>query len=130
MTSEFLVTTAPGTVAKTVDSLKRILHERGIELFAEIDHGAGAAAAGLPLGGEILVIFGNPAVGTKLMQDVRLIGLDLPLRILVWSEDGTTKIGYSDPRSLADRYELGQSRPVLDALAALLHSMADELATA
>lgn len=128
MASGFQVSTAAGTVASAVDSVKRGLQDRGVELFAEIDHGAGAVRAGLTLGDEILLVFGSPVVGTKLMQEDRRAGLDLPLRMLVWSEDGSTRVGYSDPHALADHYNLANSGAVLDGMSALLAGLAEAAA--
>lgn len=91
---------------ETVARLTAAIEEKGASVIAVVDHGAGAKAADLPLGPTKLVIFGNPKLGTPLMQSDRLTGLDLPLKILVWSQDGRTKLSYWDPRPLADHYAL------------------------
>ena len=75
---------------ETVERLKALLARKGIELFAHIDHAAGARTAGLPLRQSQVLIFGNPKAGTPLMQSRQIIGLDLPLRVLIW-EDGAGK---------------------------------------
>jgi uncharacterized protein (DUF302 family) len=115
---------APGTVAETVGAIKGALSERGIQVFAEIDHAAGARAAGLELSDEILIVFGNPAVGTALMQADPRAGLDLPLRILVWDDGGQTRIAYHDPRELADAYDVTATAATLDGLNALMRAIA------
>jgi uncharacterized protein (DUF302 family) len=123
MTGELKVATVSRPVAETVASFTDALAERGIQVFATIDHGAGATQVGLELGDEVVIIFGNPAVGTKLMQADREVGIELPLRILVWSESGTTRVGYSDPHELAARYDLASASAVLDGLSGLLEQL-------
>src|SRR5512132_2657763 len=87
----------PRDVASTVDRVQTALRTRGGTLFAAVDHAAGAREAGLQLADEVLLIFGNPTIGTGLMQADPRVGLDLPLRLLVWDEQGTTQIAFSDP---------------------------------
>ncbi len=85
-------------------------------MFAVVDHAAAARAAGLELHDEVLAIFGNPAVGTALMQQDPASGIDLPLKLLIWDDHGTTRIGYLPPLELANRYDLEPVAPVLDKL--------------
>src|SRR6516162_6469787 len=83
-----LVTVPSGhDAASTVERLKALLAQKGIELFAHVDHAAGAKKVGLPLRPTRVLIFGNPLAGTPLMQSRQSIGLDLPLRVLVWEDD-------------------------------------------
>jgi uncharacterized protein (DUF302 family) len=77
--------------AETLEPLKALLAQKGIEVFAHIDHAAGAREVGLPLRPTQVLIFGNPRAGTPLMQRRQTIGLDLPLRALVW-EDADRKV--------------------------------------
>ncbi len=92
-------------VTETVERLKALLCQKGIEVFAQIDHAAGARKAGLSLRPTQVLIFGNPRAGTPLMQDQQTIGLDLPLRVLVW-EDGEGKVWltYRRVQDLARRH--------------------------
>ncbi len=92
LTDADLVTlpSAHGTT-ETVERLKALLARKGIEVFAHIDHAAGAKKVGLPLRPTQVLIFGNPQAGTPLMQDQQTIGLDLPLRAVIW-EDGEGKV--------------------------------------
>ena len=76
---------------ETIDRLKALLARKGVEVFAHIDHAAAASKVGLPLRLTQVLIFGNPQAGTPLMQGKQTMGLDLPLRVLVW-EDGEGKI--------------------------------------
>src|ERR1700722_4712008 len=82
----------------TVERLAKELETRGITVFARIDHAAGAAGAGLALRPTTLVIFGNPAAGTPLMQATQTAGIDLPLKALIWQdEEGAAHLSYNDP---------------------------------
>jgi uncharacterized protein (DUF302 family) len=107
-------------VATTVDRVSDALDQRGVRLFAVIDHAAGARQAGLELADEAVLVFGNPAVGTALMQADPRAGLDLPLRMLVWSDSGTTRIAFRDPHELATDFAVGDRAAVLDGLRGLL----------
>ncbi|MEO6839528.1 MAG: DUF302 domain-containing protein [Bradyrhizobium sp.] len=93
------------------DTMERLVAEigaRGLTVFARINHAAGAEEAGLALRPTELVIFGNAKGGTPLMQSNQEIGIDLPLKALVWQDaSGGTWISYNDPASLAKRHELG-----------------------
>jgi uncharacterized protein (DUF302 family) len=72
---------------ETAERLKDLLARKGIELFAHIDHAAAARKVGLSLRPTQVLIFGNPKAGTPLMQSRQTIGLDLPLRVLVWEDE-------------------------------------------
>ncbi len=126
MSDQLQVSEVPGDVASAVDGLTAGLRDRGVEVFATIDHAAGARAAGLDLPDEVLLVFGNPAVGTALMQADPRSGVDLPLRMLVWSQDGATRLAYQDPAVLADRYEVGSEQATLDRLRGLLEQLVAE----
>ncbi len=127
MSDQLQVSEVPGDVASVVDRLTAGLRDRGVEVFATIDHAAGARAAGLDLPDEVLLVFGNPAVGTALMQADPRSGVDLPLRMLVWSQDGATRLAYQDPAVLADRYEVGSEQATLDRLRGLLEQLVAEV---
>ena len=75
------------SATETVERLKGLLAQKGIEVFAHIDHAAGARAVGLPLRPTQVLIFGNPRAGTPLMQSRQTVGLDLPLRALAWEDE-------------------------------------------
>ncbi len=77
-----------------------------MKLFAVIDQSAEASKAGLLLRETTLVIFGSPRAGTPVMAAVPLAALDLPLKIVVWSDEGQTKVSYTSPAALAARYRL------------------------
>jgi uncharacterized protein (DUF302 family) len=117
----------PGSVDDAVTNLTKLIKDRGVDVFAVIDHGAGAVKAGLQFGDEVVVLFGSPTVGTRLMQEDRRVGLELPLRILLWNDDGVTKATYADPHIFTANYDL-HAAPVLDGMSALMESLVEELA--
>ena len=112
---------------ETVERLKALLAQKGIEVFAHIDHAAGARKVGLPLRPTQVLIFGNPKAGTPLMQSQQTIGLDLPLRVLVW-EDGEGKVWltYRRVEDLARQHQVTDRDEAVkgldDGLAALAHA--------
>jgi uncharacterized protein (DUF302 family) len=111
--------TLPGAhgVTETVERLKALLDQKGIEVFAHIDHAAGARKVGLSLRPTQLLIFGNPQAGTPLMRDRQTIGLELPLRVLVW-EDGEGKVWltYHRVHELARRHHIAGRDEAVKAL--------------
>ena len=111
---------------QTVHRLETALAAKGVTLFAKIDHAAGAAAVGLPLGPTTVLIFGNAQAGTKLMQIDQRIGLDLPLKMLVWTDGaGKTWVSYSDPVWTAARYGItAEDAAVLTAMKGMLAGLA------
>jgi uncharacterized protein (DUF302 family) len=113
-------------VATTLARLTGVLEAKGVSVFARIDHAAGAAGVGLTLRPTTLVIFGNPAAGTPLMQAGQTVGIDLPLKALVWQDvDGTTHLSYNDPAWIAARHGVGnETRQAVDALSAAMAAFA------
>lgn len=110
---------------ETMDRLVAAVTDRGMQVFARIDHEAGAAAAGMSLRPTELLIFGAAKGGTPLMQAVQTIGIDLPLKLLVWQDAlGSTRVSYNDPIWLAQRHGLGREHDtVIDALTAALEAI-------
>jgi uncharacterized protein (DUF302 family) len=110
---------------ETMNRLEAELVTKGMRVFARVDHAAGADAVGLPLQPTELLIFGNARGGTPLMQAVRSIGVDLPIRVLVW-QDATrdTWLTYNDPRWLARRHGLGrEAAAAVTAMVAMLQTL-------
>jgi len=106
-TADGIVTkSSPWTVTDTVSRLQSILEAKGLKLFTIIDHSGEAAAHGLELRDTKVVVFGSPQAGTPVMAYAPLVALDLPLKILVWADEDTTKISYTAPDALAARYGL------------------------
>jgi uncharacterized protein (DUF302 family) len=93
---------------ETTNRLEAEVKAKGMTIFARIDHTAGATEVGLPLRPTELLIFGNARGGTPLMQLAQTMGIDLPLKALVWQDAaGSTWLSYNDPGWLAKRHELG-----------------------
>jgi uncharacterized protein (DUF302 family) len=129
MSRDLRIEAGMAPVAATVNALQAALASRGVQVFAVIDHAAGAASVDLELADEVVVIFGNPAVGTPIMQADPQAGIDLPLRMLIWDDAGVTRIAYEDPHALATRFDLPSSARQLDAMAGLLAQLAGDIAT-
>ncbi|MGA9264905.1 MAG: DUF302 domain-containing protein [Rhodomicrobium sp.] len=110
---------------ETITRLKEGIASRGLTLFAVIDHAKGAEEAGLVLRPTTVLIFGNAKGGTPLMQANQTVGLDLPLRALVWEDGkGQTWISYNDPVWLAQRHALpSQAEKVAETLRQGLESI-------
>ena len=94
------------SVTDTVSVLTGMISAKGMKLFAVIDQSAEARQAGLSLRETTLVVFGSPAAGTPVMAAAPLAALDLPLKVLVWDDEGRTKVSYYSPAALAARHHL------------------------
>lgn len=95
------------SLADTVERLSQAIDAAGARLFCLIDQRAEAERIGLSLRPTTILIFGNPAAGTKVMEEAPVAALDLPLKVLVWEDnDGTTWMTYLAAEWLADRYQL------------------------
>jgi uncharacterized protein (DUF302 family) len=106
--TETQVTTkvSPRSVAATVSRLTGILSAKGMKVFAVIDQSHEAREAGLKLRDTTLVLFGNPAAGTPVMDAAPLSALDLPLKVLIWADGARTNVTYYSPAAIAARYGL------------------------
>lgn len=93
------------SVDETVQKFKTVLHEKGVTLFALIDHSGEAEKAGMKMPPTRLLIFGNPKAGTPLMQAAPTTAIDLPLKVLIW-EDAQKKVwvSYNSPEYLQQRH--------------------------
>src|SRR3984885_1368745 len=118
---------SPRPVAATVARFTELLAGKGVRVFAVIDQAAAAREAGQDLRETVLVIFGSPAAGTPVMAASPLSALDLPLKVLVWSDDGQTKVSYYAPAALAARHHLS---PELAGNLAGIDGLTDALVTA
>ncbi len=108
---------------ETMDRLEADVRKKGIAVFARVDHAAGASEVGMPLRATELLIFGNARVGTPLMQHDQRIGLDLPLKMLVWQDAaGSTFLSYYEPEWLIGRH--GVDDPANPSLSAMTSVMA------
>jgi uncharacterized protein (DUF302 family) len=115
------------SATETVDRLKSSLAARKIWLFADIDHAAGAKKVGLALRPNRVIIFGNPAAGTPLMQSRQTIGLDLPMRVLIWADEaGKVWLTYRRPESLARSHSITDRQETVNLLSGALATLARE----
>jgi uncharacterized protein (DUF302 family) len=131
MTADGLLTVASNLgPSETMDRLESEIKARGMTVFARIDHAAGAADVGLSLRPTELLVFGNAKGGTPLMQSNQTVGIDLPLKALVWQDaSGKTWLSYNDASWLAKRHGLGpEVDPAVNAIAAILSAIANKAA--
>jgi uncharacterized protein (DUF302 family) len=112
----------------TMNRFEAEVRARGMTVFAHIDHAAGAATVGLPLRPTELLIFGNARTGTPLMQSTQTLGIDLPLKALVWQDaSGSTWLSYNDSAFLAHRHCSDVAdHTTVDAMAAALKAIASK----
>ncbi len=114
------------SVDETMNNLEATIEEQGLIVVARIDHAANAEGSGLELRPTQLLIFGNPAIGTQLMQAEQSVGIDLPQKFLAWeTEDGTVYLGWNDPSLLAERHGLDGQDDVLDQVSMALETLAE-----
>ncbi len=100
------------SAAETMDRFEAIAKKKGLNIFARINHAAGAAKIGKTLRPTEVLIFGNAQGGTPFMECSQTVGIDLPLKVLVWQDaSGQVWLGYNDPVYLAKRHEV-ESCPV------------------
>ena len=99
---------SPWSAADTLSRLLAVAAARGLKVFGVIDHSGEAKAIGLELRDTKVVIFGSPEAGTPVMLAAPTAALDLPLKVLVWDDEGQTKVSYTAPGTLAARYGLSE----------------------
>ena len=109
---------------ETMDRLATEIQDKGMDVFARIDHATGAAEVGMTLRPTELIIFGNARGGTPLMQSVQTVGIDLPLKALVWEDaSGKTLISYNEPSWIAQRHGIADAEPVVSKMTDLLSAI-------
>lgn len=121
-----VVVKSPYGAKETMDRLENVVKERGLNVFARIDHAAGASKVGKTLRPTEVLIFGNPQGGTPLMECAQSAGIDLPLKALVWEDEiSQVWVGYNDPAFLAQRHGVPQCA-VVPNLRKALEGIAEE----
>jgi uncharacterized protein (DUF302 family) len=114
---------------ETIDRLQAEIRAQGMTVFARIDHAAGAAEVGLTLPPTEVIIFGNARGGTRLMQSAQTVGIDLPLKALVWEDAaGTTWLSYNEPGWIVQRHSVANAEQVVSKMAAALSAMSRKAA--
>ncbi len=112
------------SVEATADKMEKILKKNGATIFARIDHAAGAKKVGKDLRPTVLMIFGNPKMGAPLMKQNQQIGLDLPLKALIYqAQDGKTYITYNDPAYVSKRHGVSQPEKVFQRMTGILKNV-------
>ena len=98
---------AAASVDETVSLLQSAIQDRGLTVLSTVNHAANAQGVGQDLRPTQLIIFGNPNLGTQLMQNQQSVGIDLPQKILVWEDEvGQVNASYNDPQYLQNRHNL------------------------
>jgi uncharacterized protein (DUF302 family) len=114
-------------VAETIDRLEALVHEKGMTVFARVDHRANAEGVGETMPESQVLIFGNPKAGTKVMQCDTAAGLDLPLRVLAYADaEGNTWVAYHNPQGLKSSYDV-QDCKVIDKVEGALNKLTDQI---
>ncbi|AKI00938.1 hypothetical protein IMCC20628_02235 [Hoeflea sp. IMCC20628] len=113
------------SVEKTADKLVAAVEKAGAKVFARVDHAAGAKSIDAELADMTMVMFGNPKIGTPILQAEPRAGLDLPNRVLIWDDEGQTKIGYLDPADLKARYKITGADKAFDVMTGALGKLTD-----
>ena len=112
-------------VATTADNLERVLNEKGMTVFARIDHAKGANSVDIELRPTVVVIFGNPKVGSPLMQCQQSVAIDLPQKASIFKDAGSDIwLTYNDPAYLSERHGLEDCAPVLEKISGALANFA------
>lgn len=110
--------------ADTVALLQKAMKDGGNTVFAVIDQTAAAAEAGLPLRPTTLIVFGNPTGGTPLMDAFPLVALELPLKLLVWEENGVVNVSYVPASEIGVRYGVTGMEARIEAMDRALEALA------
>ena len=111
--NDIIVKESSCSVDKTVNNLKKIVADKGLHVFAIINHSGNAKMVDMKLNESKMIIFGNAKLGTALMQQDMSVGLDLPLRVLVFRDtDGVVKMAYRDGSWLEKKHILNAPKKV------------------
>lgn len=117
---------SPRDVPQTMQRLEAAVKDKGLNVFARINHSAAAAKVGMELRPTELLIFGNPKAGTVLMQCSQTAGIDLPLKMLVWQDaQGQTWVGYTAPQTIAQRHDAADCA-VVPTMDKLMHALQEQ----
>ena len=121
-----IVKSSAHSVSATLDKLEAVLKKNGIRVFARVDHAAGAKSVDLDLPATQLLIFGNPKLGTPLMQASRSVAIDLPMKALAYADqDGVVHLAYNDPAYFAERHGISGQDAVIGKMTGALDKLTD-----
>lgn len=117
------------SVGTTADRFEKLAQQKGLTLFARINHSENASSVEMNLPPTEVILFGNPLVGTKLMQCSATVAIDLPQKLLVWQDsDGNTQIAYNDPFHLKQRHDITGCDEALNKVSGLLAKLTEAAA--
>jgi uncharacterized protein (DUF302 family) len=118
---------SPHSVSITLDRLEAVLKTKGITIFRRVDHAAGAKKVGMELRPTQLLIFGNPKLGSPLMQSNQTVGIDLPMKALAWEDaDGQVWLTYNDPAWTAARHSIADRDEVITNMSGALDTFTNK----
>lgn len=124
------IRTATGSVEETVARLTAAIENAGAKVVAVVDHAANARSIDADIPQTRVVIFGNPKLGTPLIEANPLVAIDLPQKMLVWRDGETTNVGYLEPDVLAARYDLDPASEAVTSMTAAMDRLAGMAASA
>ena len=117
---------SPYSVDITLDRLENVLKKKGITIFTRVDHAAGAKRAGIPMNDTRLLIFGNPKMGSPLMNENIMMALDLPMKALAWKDSqGQVWLSYLKPAVLQQRHGL-KNQAIINKMTGALNALTDK----
>ncbi|TEW56517.1 DUF302 domain-containing protein [Psychromonas sp. RZ22] len=109
---------------ETADRFVSILEKKGLTLFTRVDHQENAKSVNLELRYTEVIMFGNPKIGTPLMQCSQLVGIDLPQKVLVWQDSNNDVfLTYNNPEYIKQRHEVKGCDPILDKITGVLNAL-------
>ncbi len=117
-------------VKTTVDRLEAAVNKAGATVFARVDHAGGAAKVDMELQPMEVLVFGNPKLGTPIIQAAPEAGLDLPIKVLVWQDGDKVLIGYLEPQDLKARYGISGADKSFEMMTGALGKLTDAAAAA
>ncbi|MCW9012561.1 MAG: DUF302 domain-containing protein [Gammaproteobacteria bacterium] len=122
----YVIKKSPYSVDRTLDRLENVLKKKGITIFTRVDHAAGASRVGIPMNDTRLLIFGNPKMGTPLINENIMMALDLPMKALAWKDaDGQVWLSYLKPSVLQQRHDL-KNQTIINKMTGALNAMTDK----
>lgn len=121
-----IVKPSPYSASKTIDRLENVLNKKGISIVTRWNHSAKAEAVGIPLRDTVLLLFGNPKLGSHMFTAEQTAGIDLPMKALAWKdEDGQVWLGYNDPQYIAQRHDIDNRAEVVQKMQDALDKLTD-----
>ena len=124
---EIVVKSSPLSPKTLENRLVNILKSKGVKIFAVIDHQKAAKKAGFNIPYEKVFIFGKPKVGTVLIKENPQIGLELPLKVLIYKKGKKSYLVYKDPKSLSDEFKIKKNRGILEKLSKILDEITNQV---